>query len=191
MKVSFMRFNTLAAVAVSLASLLAVPALAADKPVLNEPATLGFSVGYYDVLDNSPRKEAVDFRLEYRSAFDMLGLAKAHNSVIAIRPFGGIEATSDGAFYGLGGFVFDMPIGKHFVVSPNLGVGLYADGDGKHLGSLIEFRSTFEVGYKFDSGSRLTTSIGHISNAGIGDVNSGVEILSVYFHVPVDKVFSK
>lgn len=191
MKVLFMRFNTFAAVAVSLVSLLAIPALAADKPVLNEPATIGFSAGYYDVFDNSPRKEAADFRLEYRSAFDMLGLAKAHNSVIAIRPFGGIETTTDGAFYGLGGFVFDMPIGKHFIVSPNLAVGLYSDGDGKHLGSLIEFRSTMEVGYKFDSGTRLTTSIGHISNAGIGDVNSGVEIASVYVHVPVDRIFSK
>ncbi len=186
-----MRFNSIAAIAVSLASLLAVPAIAAEKPVLNEPATIGFSAGYYDVLDNSPRKEAVDFRLEYRAAFDMLGLANAHNSVIAIRPFGGIETTTDGAFYGLGGFVFDMPIGKHFVVSPNLAVGLYADGDGKHLGSLIEFRSTVEAGYKFDCGTRLTTSIGHISNAGIGDINSGVEILSVYLHVPVDKIFSK
>ena len=186
-----MRFNTLAAVAVSLASLLAVPALASETPVLNEPATLGFSAGYYDILDNNPHQPAADFRLEYRSAFDMLGLAKAHNSVIAIRPFGGIEATTDGALYGLGGFVFDMPIGKHFVVSPNLAVGLYSDGDGKHLGSLIEFRSTFEVGYKFDCGTRLTTSIGHISNAGIGDINHGVEILSLYVHVPVDKIFSK
>ena len=191
MKVLFMRFNTLAAVAVSLASLLAVPAFAADKPVLNEPATIGFGAGYYDAFDNSPRKEAADFRLEYRSSYDMLGLAKAHNSVIAIRPFGGIETTTDGAFYGLGGFVFDMPIGKNFVFSPNLAVGLYSDGDGKHLGSLIEFRSTVEAGYKFDSGTRLTASLGHISNAGIGDVNSGVEIISIYAHIPVNKIFSK
>jgi hypothetical protein len=191
MKDSFMRFKTLAAVAVSLASLLYAPAFAADKPVLNEPATIGFGVGYYDVLENSPRHPAADFRLEYRAAYDMLGLAKAHNSYIAIRPFGAVEATTDGALYGLGGFVFDMPIGKHFVFSPSLSVGLYTDGDGKSLGSLIEFRSTAEMGYKFDSGTRLTGAIGHISNAGIGDINHGVEIVTVYVHVPVDRVFSK
>jgi lipid A 3-O-deacylase len=181
-----MRFNTLAAVAVSLVSLLSAPSFASDKPVLNEPATIGFGVGYYDVLDNSPHQPAADFRLEYRAAYDMLGLAKAHNSYIAIRPFGAIEA-----LYGLGGFIFDMPIGKHFVFSPSLSVGLYSDGDGKPLGSLIEFRSTAEMGYKFDSGTRLTGSIGHISNAGIGDINHGVEIVTLYVHVPVDRVFSK
>ncbi len=191
MKVFFMRFNTLAAVAVSLASLLAVPALASEKPVLNEPATLGVSVGYYDYFDNNPHQPAADFRLEYRSAFDMLGLVKAHNGVIAIRPFGGLETTSDGALYGLGGFVFDMPIGDHIVVSPNIGAGLYYGGDGKRLGSFVEFRSTVEAGYKFDGGTRLTTSIGHISNAGLTGTNHGVEILSLYLHVPVDKVFSR
>ena len=185
------RFNTLAAVVLSLGSLLAAPAFAADAPMLNEPATLGLSVGYYDVLDNNPRKEAADFRLEYRAAYDMLGLAKAHNNIIAIRPFAGIETTTDGAFYGLGGFVFDVPIGKHLVFSPNIGVGLYSGGDGKNLGSIIEFRSTVEAGYKFDSGSRLTAAFGHISNAGIGDSNHGVEILSLYYHLPVDKIFSK
>lgn len=186
-----MRFNTLAALAVSLASLLAAPAFASSTPVLNEPATLGFAVGYYDILDNNPHQPAADFRLEYRSAFDMLGLANAHNSVIAIRPFGGVETTTDGAFYGLGGFIFDMPIGKHFVFSPSLATGLYFDGDGKHLGSVIEFRSTVELGYKLDNGTRFTTSFGHISNAGIGDINHGVEILSLYVHVPVEKIFSK
>lgn len=191
MKDLSMRLHTLAAIAVTLASLCAAPAMAGENPVINEPATLGFGVGYYDFIDNNPHQPAADFRVEYRSAFDMLGLAKAHNSVIAIRPFGGIETTTDGALYGLGGFVFDMPIGKHFILSPNLATGLYYGGDGKRLGSFIEFRSTMEVGYKFDNGVRLTTSFGHISNAGLTDINHGVEILSAYVHVPVDKIFSK
>lgn len=185
-----MRFAKLAAVAVSLLSL-AAPAQAAEKPVLNEPATIGFGVGYYDVFENSPRKEAVDFRLEYRSAFDMLGLAKAHNSVIAIRPMGGVEFTTDGAMYGFGGFVFDIPLGRHFVLSPNETVGFYNNGDGKYLGSFIEFRSTVELGFKFDNGMRLTGALGHISNAGLTSRNHGVEIATVYFHTPVDKIFSK
>ncbi|MBY0428418.1 MAG: acyloxyacyl hydrolase [Alphaproteobacteria bacterium] len=192
MKVPFMRFNTLAAVAVSLASLIAVPALASETPVLNEPATIGAGVGYFDLFNhNDQHKAAADFRLEYRSAFDMLGLAKAHNSVIAIRPFGGIETSSDGMLYGLGGFVFDVPVGKHFVLSPNIGVGLFYNGDGKRLGSFVEFRSTMELGYKFDGGTRVTTAFGHISNAGLTDRNPGSEILTLYVHVPVDKVFSK
>lgn len=164
------------------------PAMVASA---SEPATLGFGVGYYDVLDNSPRKEAVDFRLEYRSAFDMLSLANASNSVVDIRPFGGIETTTDGALYGLGGFVADMVFWDHWVVSPNIGVGLYYRGDGKRLGSFVEFRSTFETGYQFDNGTRLTAALGHISNAHLTSINHGVEIANVYLHLPVDTLFGR
>lgn len=156
-----------------------------------EPATIGFGVGYYDILKNNPHKPAADFRLEYRSAFDMLSLAKANNKVVAIRPFGGIEATSDGALYGLGGFGFDMVFWDHWVVNPNIGVGLYYMGNGKRLGSFVEFRSTLETGYRFDDGSRLTASFGHISNAGLTSINHGVEIAGIMYHVPVDKIFGR
>jgi lipid A 3-O-deacylase len=183
-----MRFARIAALAVTLFAL-STSAHAASQPILNEPATIGFGVGYFDALENSPRMEAADFRLEYRSGYDMLGLAQAHNSVVAIRPFGGVETTTDGALYGLGGFVFDFPIGKHFVFSPSIGAGLYYMGDGKRLGSFVEFRSTVELGYKFDDGTRLTGAFGHISNAGLTDINHGVEIATVYLHLPVSKVF--
>jgi lipid A 3-O-deacylase len=186
-----MRPLSIIAVAVSLSTLLAAPAFASDTPVLNEPATLGFSVGYFDILKNDPHQPAADFRIEYRSAFDMLGLVKASNSIIAIRPFGGVEATSDGALYGLGGFVFDVPLGKNFVFSPSIGAGLWSSGNGKYMGSFVEFRSTVELGYKFDSGTRLTGSFGHISNANITQINHGAEIASFNVHVPVNTLFGK
>lgn len=185
-----MRFAKCAALAISLLSIAGV-ANAADKPVLNEPATLGFGVGYYDIFENSPRKEAVDFRLEYRSSFDMLGLAKAHNSVIAIRPMAGIEVTSDNAHYVHGGFVFDIPFARYFVLSPSSNVGFYNNGDGKYLGSFIEFRNQVELGVKLDNGMRLTGAVGHISNAGLTSKNHGVEIATMYVHVPVEKIFGK
>jgi hypothetical protein len=183
-----MRLMKFVVAGTAIALCLSAPAEAAPN---NEPATIGFGVGYYDVNENSHHNPAIDFRLEYRAAFDMLQLAKAQNSVIAIRPFGGVETTSDGALYGLGGFVFDMPIGKHFVVSPNIGVGLYYGGDGKRLGSFVEFRSTFEVGYRFDDASRLTVAYGHISNAGLTSINHGAEIANVYYHIPFDKLFGR
>jgi hypothetical protein len=176
----------LSAAFVAAAALAPLPAHA-----VNEPATLGFSVGYYDILKNTPHKPAADFRLEYRAAYDMLGLANASNSWIEIRPMAGFEATSDEAKYLFGGFVFDVPIGRHFVFSPNLAVGFYDNSKGKYLGSFVEFRSTVEVGYKFDNGLRLTTAFGHISNAGLTKQNHGVEILSAYVHVPVDMLFGR
>lgn len=185
-----MRLTASAVFAVSLAAL-AGTATAADKPVINEPATLGFGIGYYDIFDNNPRKEAVDFRLEYRSSFDMLGLAKAHNQFIAIRPMAGLEVTSDNAQYVHGGFVFDIPVGKYFVFSPSSNVGFYNNGDGKYLGSFIEFRNQVELGVKLENGMRVTGALGHISNAGLTSKNHGVEIATMYVHVPVDKIFGK
>ena len=182
---SAMRFASFLLILVMLTS----PAFA-KRTIAFEPATLGFSGGIYDVLHKDDSTKAGDFRAEYRSGFDMLSLGKWTNNTIAIRPFGGIETTTDGALYGLGGFVFDMVFWDHLVISPSEAVGLYYDGDGKRLGSAIEFRSTMEVGYKFNDASRLTAAFGHISNANLGTINPGTEILSIYYHIPVDKVFT-
>jgi hypothetical protein len=181
----------LAALALSFAT----PAHALDftqKPgSLNAPATIGFGVGYFDVLPNNPRKEAVDFRLEYRASYDMLSLVNGRNGYIEIRPMAGASVTTDLGKYFFGGFVFDVPLGKHFFLSPNLAVGLWDNGDGKYLGSFVEFRSTMELGYKFNDESRLSVAFGHMSNAGITKENHGVEILTLYYHMPIDKIFSR
>ncbi len=187
-----MRIAAILPILIAAALCLAAPAQAASSsPVLNAPATLGLGVGWYDVLENHPRKEAVDFRLEYRSDYDMLDLAGARNGWIQIRPMGGVEATTDSAFYGFAGFVFDIPIGRHFFLSPNEVVGFYDNGDGKYLGSFIEFRSTIEAGYRFNDESRLSVAFGHISNAGLTKRNHGVEILTVYYHVPINNIFGQ
>lgn len=191
-----MRFFKTFAAALALVCIFAVPAQASffsKTPVLNEPDTIGLGVGWFDFNDSPPRQnEATDFRLEYRTAFDMLGLINAHNSVMAIRPFVGVEVTTDSWIYGLWGFIFDIPIGKRFVISPSLAMGAYDKGEsGKPLGSTLEFRSTFEAGLRFDDGSRLTAAVGHISNAEITRYNPGTEIFNVYYHFPVSKIFGK
>ncbi len=40
-------------------------------------------------------------------------------------------------------------------------------GTARKLGSVVEFRSTFEAGYVFDDQSRLVASFSHTSNAGL------------------------
>ncbi len=163
---------------------------AGKASAFEQPDTLGFAVGYYDALENEPRNESTDFRLEYRFGMDLLQEATDTSlSWFGFRPFVGLEATTDEAFYALGGFIFDFAPTDWLVISPNVGVGLYHDGDGKNLGSYIEFRSTIEAGVRFPNESRLTAALGHISNAGITDRNSGTEIVSLYYHFPVSWVF--
>lgn len=140
---------------------------------------LSFGVGWYDINDDYG---AVDFRLEYRWDKELIWV---------IKPWAGIEATSEAAFYGVGGLLADIKIGNGFLITPSFGAGLYADGDGKDLGHVVEFRSQLEMGWEFDNATRLGVAFGHISNAGLDDSNQGTEILNIYYHVPVGDWFDK
>ncbi len=143
----------------------------------DDPAFLSFSVGYFDV--NEREEEAVDFRFEYR-----------HDERLWIfKPWAGVEATSDLGVWAGGGLLIDLYFGRRVVLTPSIGAGGYIEGDGKDLGSAVEFRSQLELAYRFDDRSRLGVAISHISNAGIGDDNPGVEIVSVYYHLPLDGLF--
>ncbi len=173
----------------SLALLLAL--LMAPATAQATPDQISFGVGRFDVLENNPRDPAWDLRLEYRWGVNLL---KATDPWLAVRPFAGLEVTTDGALYGLGGLVFDIPLGKRIVFSPNFAVGLFDDGNGargKKMGSLIEFRSTAELAYRFDNDARIGLAFGHISNAGITKHNPGSEIATVYYHMPISDLFGK
>lgn len=142
-----------------------------------DPAYLSLGIGYYDFIADDDT--AVDFRLEYRSDL----------ALWLIRPFAGLEVTTDGAVYGLGGIFLDVHVLDNIVLTPSIGVGAYGEGDGKDLGSVFEIRSQAEIAYQFEDASRLSLAISHISNAGVGDHNPGTEIISVYYHLPIDKIF--
>ncbi len=146
----------------------AAPARAQD------PSFLTFGAGYFDI--NKQDNAAADFRLEYR-----------HGEKFWIfKPWIGVEGTSDGAIYGAAGVLVDVFFGKRVVITPSFGAGYYEEGSGKDLGHEIEFRSQIEIGYRFDDRSRLSLAFSHISNASIGDDNPGVEILNVYYSLPLD-----
>lgn len=147
------------------------PAAKADDNLVS------LGVGYYDIGKD---KNAADFRMEYRWGNPFLWLLK---------PWAGLEVTSDGAVYGLGGILLDWKPGDRFVVTPSFGGGFYADGGGKDLGHTIEFRSQLELGYEFESRSRLGLAFSHISNSSLGNSNLGTEILSLYYHIPVSFLF--
>ncbi len=140
----------------------------------DDPAFLVFGAGYYDM--NKQDDTAVDFRLEYR-----------HGEKFWIfKPWIGVEGTSDGAVYGAAGVLIDVFFGTRVVLTPSFGAGLYANGSGKDLGHVVEFRSQIELSYRFDDRSRLGLAFSHISNASIADENPGVEILHLYYSLPLD-----
>ncbi len=151
--------------------------VANDAPLISatvdDPTYLSFGAGYFDVLDDS---EAVEFRAEYRSGALFW----------IFKPFAGVMATSEASFYGYGGVFSDFHVGRRWVFSPSIAAGLYEDGDGKDLGHTVEFRSAIEAAYQFDNRSRLGILFYHISNAGLGDHNSGTEVLGLSYSLPID-----
>ena len=147
--------------------LAAGPAAAQDIFDRGDPAYLSVGLGWFGVQDND--EAAVDLRLEYR-----------HDAGLWIlKPWAGLEGTSDGGVWGGAGLYADVYLGDRLVLTPSLGAGAYAEGDGKDLGSALEFRSQLELAYRFADRSRLGLALSHLSNAGIGDDNPGVEVVSV------------
>ena len=138
-------------------------------------------VGFLDVSETDEADEAVDFRAEYRPDLSLISLIEPWAS---LRPWVGLEMTSDLAIYGAGGLLVDIPIGP-VVVTPSAGLGLYGNGNGKDMGSILQFRTQLELGYRFENASRVSLAYSHISNADIAETNPGANILSVYYHMPL------
>tara|TARA_X000000368_G_C22774868_1_gene598829 strand:+ start:89 stop:622 length:534 start_codon:yes stop_codon:yes gene_type:complete len=151
-----------------------------------------FGFGIYDVkFDGSSSKQAADFRYERRFDNVLIDIGPEEDNFFYLKPFAGIELTSDSAFYLLSGIYLEDNLGQlmtgkknKWVITPSFGLGYYDDGNGKKLGNKIEFRSTFEVSYQLKNLDRIGISIGHISNANIGDKNPGVEIISLSYQKP-------
>ena len=151
-----------------------------------------FSVGVYDIkFDGSSTQSATDYRYERRFDNSLFEIGPEDENFFYLKPFAGIEITSDSATYLVTGIYLEDNLGTLLVgeknnlnFTPSFGVGFYDDGDGKKLGNNIEFRTTFEVSYQLENNNRIGFSFGHISNADIADKNPGVEILSFSYQVP-------
>tara|TARA_Y100000591_G_C21705926_1_gene630761 strand:+ start:26 stop:556 length:531 start_codon:yes stop_codon:yes gene_type:complete len=151
-----------------------------------------FGLGIYDIkFDGSENNQAMDFRYEYRSDNSLLDIGPKEDNFFFLKPFIGVEFTSDSASYFLTGIYFEDNLGElfegdksKFFFTPSFGAGIYDDGSGNKLGNDLQFRTSFEVSYELKNKNRIGISFSHISNANLGDKNPGVEILSFSYQVP-------
>jgi len=150
-----------------------------------------FGFGYYDLkFDGSSNNEAWDYRYERRFDYSLFEIGPGNYEFFNLKPFVGIEGTSDSAYFLISGVYLDDNAGtlligesSNFLFTPSFGIGYYEDGDGKKLGNPIEFRTTLEISYQLKSNNRIGLSLGHISNANLGTNNPGVEILNLSYQV--------
>lgn len=163
-----------------LAGALALPAAA--QVALGTPATdaprLEFGAGAFDVtpdVNHPDSRTAAEFRGEYHFG----------DVFWAISPFVGVSGTSDGAFYGYGGFGFDIDFGPNIVLTPNGAVGYFARGSGTNLGDAVEFRTGAELAWRFANQSRIGVAVNHTSNAGLGKLNPGEQSVVLTYSMPI------
>lgn len=132
-------------------------------------------IGQYSALRNNANRSIMG-GIEYRFRDQYYG----------IRPTVGVLSNTDGAFYGYAGINWDLPLGiKPIYITPGFNIGGYSKGDSKDLGYGLEFRSSIEVTYRFKNGQRLGAALSHLSNAGLGSENPGVETYQLVYSHPL------
>lgn len=138
-----------------------------------DPSFLTLSLGYFDVLHN--HDEAIAGGAEWMSS----------RRLWIFQPLVGAMVTSERGLYGYAGFGTDFFFGKRWVLTPSVAIGAYSEGNGLDLGHTVEIRSAVTFAYRFDNRSRLGLRFYHMSNAGLGDENPGVEVLDLTYSIPL------
>jgi hypothetical protein len=171
-------------------ALLTLPALAEDYPNY-----LSIGGGGYD-FDKESHKQSADYRLEYQWGLSLLPEITHHldgvDRFLQVHPTVGFEGNTHGASYGNAGLNFDVPFLYHGIFTWGEAVGVFGQGnDPRSLGSILEFRTQIELGWRFDNNLKLTGFISHISNAHIFNDDPGAEIVGAYVHVPLSLLGKK
>lgn len=135
------------------------PAAAQDDP------RYAVSAGVFDLINGNPSGEAgLELRFSPWRWADLI-------------PIAGVTLNTDGGGYVFGGVRHEWRFADRWIAAPHFALTAFEEGDGRDLGSVLEFRSGIEVSYDFDGGSRLGLSFYHLSNAGIDEMNPGSESL--------------
>ena len=97
-----------------------------------------------------------------------------------ISPISGGFLTENSAFYLYTGAQAEYNIGR-LKITPSFAPGFYNSGDGKDLGSVLEFKSEVQMSLNLSDSTEFGLSYNHISNASLGDKNPGANSYMLNF----------
>ncbi len=143
----------------------------------SDRSELAITVAHFDFLKQA--EESVEGRLEYRFI----------DSERPMNPFAGVMMNSDGARYVYAGMMIDLPLWHVVFITPSFAPGFYYGGKSKNLYFGLEFRSQLEISLRYKNDVKMGFSLNHVSNAGMGPPNPGVESLAFSIVFPVYKIF--
>jgi hypothetical protein len=148
----------------------------ADTALAEDPSYITLGVGAWELTRSTAH--AAEFNLGFRPDIEWL----------IFKPQAGVVAATDGDYFGYVGFLTDISLGEHLVLTPNVAAGGYG-GHGYRLGSHVEFRSGADLGWRFEDASRFGIGFYHMSNAGLTNRNPGSESLLLEYFYPIDGLF--
>jgi lipid A 3-O-deacylase len=114
----------------------------------------------------------------------VMGEFRFGDTLWILSPFFGAMGTGKGAVYTYVGFGFDVHVPYSLILTPTFAGGYSNSGHGIDLGYWWEFRSGAELAYRFANDRRLGVGFYHISNAGLGTHDPGVELVNVVLTAP-------
>ena len=136
---------------------------------------VSFFTGTFDVIDKEGDDKTTLFGLEHKNPnlFRDTFLGK-------LKPVTGAFMTGNSSVYLYTGIEGQYGIGP-LKILPSFTPGYYEKGDGKDLGSVLEFKSEVKIGFDIFENSKLSYSYSHISNNDWGDTNPGTDNQQITF----------
>ena len=136
---------------------------------------ISFYTGTFDVIDEEGDDQTTLFGIEHKnpnlSRDTFLGKFK---------PITGAFITGDSSVYLYTGIEGQYGLGP-IKILPSFSPGYYEKGDGKDLGSVLEFKSEIKFGLDILNNSKLSYSYSHISNNDWGNKNPGTDNQQITF----------
>ena len=134
---------------------------------------LNFFTGMFDFSDDKQASGIIGLQHQnddlYRKSF--LG---------NLSPITGGFITEKNAMYFYTGAQAEYDLGL-FTITPSFAPGYYNSGNGKDLGSALEFKTEVQMSMNLSDSTEFGMSYNHISNASLGDKNPGANSYMINF----------
>ena len=132
-----------------------------------------FFTGDFDFSDDKQASGLIGFQHQNDDLFRESFLGK-------LSPITGAFLTEKSAFYFYTGAQAEYNLGP-FIITPSFAPGYYNYGDGKDLGSALEFKSEVQMSLNLSESTEFGMSYNHISNASLGSKNPGANSYMINF----------
>ena len=136
---------------------------------------ISFYTGTFDVIDKEGDDQTSLFGIEHKNP-DLF-----RDTILGkFKPITGAFITGNNSVYMYTGVEGQYGLGP-IKILPSFSPGYYEEGDGKDLGSVLEFKSEIKVGFDIFENSKVSYSYSHISNNNWGDTNPGTDNQQITF----------